>query len=100
MTGGESLDEHISSAEGYHPDADQWMEIKSMNHERSNHRLAEVNGLIFAVGGNLEQCLCTGDTEIADHGDSVEFYDPAKGTWMCVCSTLRPKSFPAHPKQV
>ena len=20
------------------------------------------NGLIFAVGGNLEQCLCTGDT--------------------------------------
>ena len=97
MTGGDSLDEHVSSAECYDPDADQWMEIKSMNHERSDHRLAEVDGLIFAVGGNLEQCLCTGDTEIADYdylvnGESVEFYDPAKDTWTCVRSTLRPKS--------
>ena len=90
--GGWHRDEHVSSAECYDPDADQWMEIKSMNHERSGHRLAEVNGLIFAVGGNLEQCLCTGDTEIGNN-NSVEFYDPAKDTWTCVRSTLRLKSF-------
>ena len=91
MTGGE----HVSSAECYDPDADQWMEIKSMNHERSDHRLAEVNGLIFAVGGNLEQCLCTGDTVIGNTmiANSVELYDPAKDTWTCVRSTLRPKYF-------
>ena len=95
VTGGDSLDEHVSSAECYDPDADQWMEIKSMNHERRDHRIAEVNGLIFAVGGNLEQCLCTGDTVIGDTviANSVEFYDPAKDTWMCVRSTLKPKYF-------
>lgn len=98
VTGGDTLGGTVSSAECYNPDTDQWLEMKSMNHERSEHSLAEVNGFIFAVGGNFGQCLCTGDTEIVDYdpmenGESVEFYDPTKDMWTCVRSMLSPKSF-------
>lgn len=53
-----------------------------MNIQRMYHGLAEMDGLLFAVGGH------SGSSRLS----TVEFYDPSKDTWTYACSMSIPRS--------
>lgn len=56
--------------------------MASMNIQRMYHGVAEMDGLLFAVGGH------SGPSRLS----SVEFYDPARDKWTYVCPMSTPRS--------
>lgn len=70
--GGQDANKNVlATAERYDPLADSWSAIAPMNQSRYVHEVINVDGLLYAIGGN------DGKGAIA----SVEVYDPTLNEW-------------------
>lgn len=73
VAGGRSLeDKTTNSAELYDPKCDAWTNIASMKLDRYDFALIELNGFLYAMGGNEDENV-------------IEKYDPWKNCWSEVC---------------
>lgn len=83
VCGGQTLGAAVTdSVECYNPTEDVWQEVCPMTCGRMYHGLAELDGMLFAVGGY------DGHTRLA----SVEKYDPARDTWTLIKPMPTPRS--------
>lgn len=79
-TGDGGIGESVATVEKYNPVENTWVTLKPMNMEREYHRLATINGKIYAIGGSPNSSVQS----------TVEVYDTVSNTWM----TKTPMSIP------
>lgn len=69
-------DSNLCSVECYEPANGQWTKVSNMNNPRASFGLAELNGMLYAIGGHK----------------SIEQYDPGRDVW----TEVRLKLVSAH----
>ncbi|CAF1127747.1 unnamed protein product [Adineta steineri] len=76
VTGGESSDASLNSAELYNPSTGTWTNTGNMNVGRRHHKASTLtNGHVLVTGG------CTSSDINCVAIKSVELYNPSTGTW-------------------
>ncbi len=45
--------QHTATVECYDPEANQWSDVQPLSQGRDGHGVANVDGLVYAVGGDI-----------------------------------------------
>ncbi|KAM6216308.1 kelch-like protein 42 [Rhynchocyon petersi] len=76
IVGGYRISQEISAAHSYNPNANEWIQVASMNQKRSNFKLVAVNLKLYAIGGQAVS--------------NVECYNPEQDVWNFVAPLPNP----------
>ncbi|XP_076811840.1 kelch-like protein 40a isoform X2 [Clavelina lepadiformis] len=63
---------HLSSCESYNPEERKWSSIRNMYIKRTDHALVSARGLLYVLGGYVDDNNVT---------NTAECYDPLNGLW-------------------
>jgi N-acetylneuraminic acid mutarotase len=78
----------LSSVEAYDPSSDTWAEVAPLPVGRESHAIGALNGIIYAVGGNIGSLQgepgTGGDEQYGTN--TVVAFDPVANTWTAVPS--------------